>query len=92
MSDDPKPPNDVDWHNWLLKIALAKPASERTGVTGDLDDFIKLSGRGEDIGAEEAFNIFIRRWVHPQWWPHLLDDDDNDAEYVRRWIRGEYPR
>lgn len=83
----PHPPPDVDWHNWLLRIATM----EKKPVPGELADYVALSGHGEDIGPEEAFNIFIRRWVHPQWWPHLLDNDDNDAEYVRRWIRGEYP-
>lgn len=35
----------------------------------------------------EAFNLFIKHWVPPKWHAHLVDTDDNDAEFVRRHIR-----
>ncbi|MCH9731655.1 MAG: hypothetical protein K0U84_18595 [Actinomycetia bacterium] len=31
----------------------------------------------------EAFNLFIRQWVSPAMHAHLLDDDDNDAQWMR---------
>lgn len=35
----------------------------------------------------EAFNLFIKAWVQPEWHGHLLDDDENDGEFVRGHIR-----
>lgn len=35
----------------------------------------------------EAFNLFIKAWVSPEWHAHLLDDDENDGEFVRDHIR-----
>jgi len=35
-----------------------------------------------------AFDAFIETWVAPRWHAHLLDNDTNDAEYVRTVIRG----
>lgn len=37
----------------------------------------------------EAFNLFVRRWVPEQWHGHLLDDDENDGEHMRRLLRGD---
>lgn len=38
---------------------------------------------------EEAFDDFIRKWVDPSMQGHLLDNDNNDGERVRRLIRAE---
>lgn len=75
-------PEVPDWHTHLLNEALAngKP------VPGELDDYVKLSGQNGDVGPVEVFGLFVKRWVHPTWHPHLADDDDNEAEYVRRAI------
>ncbi|MCT7373384.1 hypothetical protein [Mycolicibacterium llatzerense] len=35
-----------------------------------------------------AFNLFVKRNVAPSLQPHFADNDDNEAEYVRRAIRG----
>lgn len=74
-----------DRHSSLVKSSL----DGKTGVPGELEDYLKLSGQVEGVTAEEAFNIFIQRWIDPSWWPHLMDNDDNEAEFVRRFIRGE---
>lgn len=34
----------------------------------------------------EAFNLFVKRHVDPSLHAHFADDDDNEAEYVRRAI------
>lgn len=74
-----------DHHSSLVKDAIEK----KNPVPGGLQDYLKLSGQVEGVTAEEAFNIFIHRWIDSRWWPHLMDDDDNEAEYVRRFIRRE---
>ncbi len=33
--------------------------------------------------VEEAFNKFIRKWCIPSLVPHLIDDDDNDGQFMR---------
>lgn len=86
MSDEQHLFEAFDYHGQLVDKALR----DRSPVPGEFEDYMKL--RGEAESAEEAFNIFIKRWIDPRWWGHLLDDDDNEAEYVRRWIRGEYPQ
>lgn len=35
----------------------------------------------------EAFNLFIKAWVSESRHGHLLDDDENDGEFVRGHIR-----
>lgn len=35
----------------------------------------------------EAFNLFVKRHVDPSLHAHFADNDDNEAEYVRRAIR-----
>lgn len=35
----------------------------------------------------EAFNLFIKAWVPEKYHAHLLDDDENDGEFVRGHIR-----
>jgi hypothetical protein len=71
-----------DHHTELVNKALA----EKSPVPGELEDYLTLRHTQDPI---EAFNLFIKRWVHPSWWPHLMDNDDNEAEYVRRVISGE---
>lgn len=39
----------------------------------------------------EAFDEFIRRWVAPTMQAHLLDSDDNDAEFIRSLIDPWHP-
>jgi len=89
MSDEGSEPVR-DYHSRLLAESL-QDGGQVAGISGDHEEYLALAGHGENIGAEEAFNIFIRRWIDPRWWPHLMDSDDNEAEYVRRWIRRENP-
>lgn len=77
----------TDWHGKLLEKAIL----DKVPYTGELEDYAKLSGQRPGVTAEEAFDIFVKRWIDPQWWPHLMDNDDNEAEFVRRFIRGELP-
>jgi hypothetical protein len=54
---------------------------------GPLEDYVKLSGQSEEpVDPLEAVDIFIRRNVPRNHQPHLLDNDDNDGEYLRRII------
>lgn len=75
-----------DHHSKLVNDSLN--GIPQRGVPGEFTDYLKLSGQLE-VTAVEAFDIFIRRWIDPRWWPHLMDNDDNEAEFVRRFIRGE---
>lgn len=75
-------PSCPDQHTELVNQALA----QKSPVPGELEQYIALRETDDPI---EAFDIFIQRWVHPSWWPHLMDNDDNEAEFVRRVIRGE---
>ncbi len=85
MSDEGSEPV-LDHHSRLLAESL-QGGGQFAAIPGENEEYLALAGYGENIGAEEAFNIFIRRWIDPRWWPHLMDSDDNEAEYVRRWIR-----
>lgn len=76
-----------DHHSKLLDEAI----KARSPVFGELEDYLKLSGQSECTPVE-AFDIFIKRWVDPRWWPHLMDSDDNDAEFVRRHIYNHIDR
>lgn len=66
-------PEIPDWHT-----------ANSTGAPGELEDYLALR---DSQDAEAVFNLFVKRWVHPSWHPHLADSDDNEAEYVRRTIR-----
>jgi hypothetical protein len=86
----PKP----DWHTELVNESLRKENKSLNaipGVPGNGHEYLRLRELSEEAARErdaiEAFNLFLKRWVHPDWWGHIMDDDDNDAEYVRRAIR-----
>lgn len=71
---------EPDWHTVLVNKAIGEGSS----VPGEVDDYLALQSATD---PEAAFNLFVHRWVHPTWHPHLADSDDNEAEYVRRAIR-----
>lgn len=50
----------------------------------DMDEYVKLRYATDAI---EAFNIFVKRNCDPTLYAHFMDDDDNEAEYVREAIR-----
>lgn len=67
----------------VLKLAAGDP----TGGfgPGTLADFVLLSGQSDDeVDPREVIDAFIRRNCPRNVQPHLLDDDDNDGEYLRR--------
>lgn len=49
---------------------------------GTLEDYAKLSGQ-RNADAVEIFNIFICRNVDTKMHGHLLDNDENDGQFVR---------
>lgn len=61
------------------KLIDAETKPERS-----VEEYLKLRYADDPV---EAFNLFIKTWVHPRWHAHLLDDDENDAEFVRNHIR-----
>lgn len=52
---------------------------------GSLEDYAKLRGQSE-CDAIEAIEIFIRRNVDTKYHGHLLDNDDNDGQYLRNHV------
>lgn len=51
-----------------------------------VEDHLKLR---HATGPIEAFDLFIQQHVAPYMQAHLLDNDDNAGEYVRRAIRAQ---
>lgn len=50
----------------------------------EAQSYVRLHAAEDPI---EAFNVFIERWVPLAMRAHLMDNDDNDAEWVRGMIR-----
>jgi len=75
-------PARYDGREWVRR-QLDEAITEGRPVPGEMDDYLELQAGNDPIAC---FNVFIRRWVDPAWWPHLMDSDDNEAEYVRRAI------
>lgn len=83
-----------DWHTELVNESLRcenTSSNASPGVPGNYHEYVRLRELSETASSErdaiEAFNLFLKRWVHPDWWGHIMDDDDNEAAYVRWAIR-----
>lgn len=72
-------PDKPDWHTVLVNKALEGGKSP-----DELRDYLALRNAEDPVAA---FNLFVKRWVHPDWHPHLMNSDDNEAEFVRSAIR-----
>lgn len=86
-------PEDVeDYPDWyaipgkLADVLLALPDIQIDEANSErgTEEYLALRYADDPI---EAFNLFIKAWVPPRWHGHLLDDDENDAEFVRDHIR-----
>ena len=61
-------------------------------LQGEIDRPTRRSANERQLARDatnpiDAFNLFIQNWVPETWHAHLLDNDDNDAEYVRDTVR-----
>jgi hypothetical protein len=70
---------DAYWDH-KAKENAARAAAEAEGAA----EYIALRYATDPI---KAFNLFVKRNVDPSRHAHFSDDDDNEAEFVRRVIR-----
>lgn len=54
------------------------PTNDPQLETG-IDDSIDIRYEGD---LETAFNKFIKKWCG-KWYPHLIDSDENDGQFIR---------
>ena len=63
-----------------LQGELYAEQTEERGV----EEYLALRYADDPV---EAFDLFVKHWVSPKWHAHLLNDDENDGEFVRGHIR-----
>ena len=87
---------DKDWLEWLKEVL------PKTGVYGDIEAYAASerakAAENQEIDwsidvryapdLETAFNRFIQKWCSSSY-PHLIDSDDNDGQFIRNMIASE---
>lgn len=58
------------------------------GVTGTAKD-IKVWNKEQKETFESKFEEFIKKWCD-KWYPHLIDNDENDGEKLRQFVRDNF--